>query len=185
MEAQQLNMDIISNNLANVNTTAFKKSRVDFDSGLIRLTPDDTKEEKGKNIVITKTLSAILKEAMRDNNSGFVFLSTQGKPFEGPQAVMRALNRLAGQFNLAEGITQHSLRHTFATNTLAGGADIHTLQTMLGHSDIRTTQLYLHAQSENMTRAAEIAEKQVNQLKLKQMLKQTPGKKKKPVKKTV
>jgi site-specific recombinase XerD len=87
---------------------------------------------------------------------------------------MRALGKLSRRLNLAPGISQHALRHTYATS-LVSEVDISTLQTMLGHSDIRTTQRYLHAQSEQMQRAAELAEKQVSRLKLKHELKHKPA----------
>ena len=56
----------------------------------------------------------------------------------------------AAEVGLADRMSPHTLRHTFATHLLAGGCDLRTLQEMLGHADIATTQLYTHLSTERL-----------------------------------
>lgn len=72
-----------------------------------------------------------------------VFLSIRGKPLT-PQRIWQLIHHYASIAGLAEGTHPHTLRHSFATHLLAGGADLRIIQEMLGHADISTTQIYTH-----------------------------------------
>ncbi|PYO99555.1 MAG: site-specific tyrosine recombinase XerD [Gemmatimonadetes bacterium] len=78
---------------------------------------------------------------------GRVFLNARGTPLSrvGAWSIIKRAARLAG---LTKRVTPHTLRHTFATHLLEGGADLRAVQEMLGHADLATTQLYTHVDRE-------------------------------------
>jgi integrase/recombinase XerD len=66
------------------------------------------------------------------------------------QGLYKIIQNHAHTAGLAEQMTPHTLRHTFATHLLAGGCDLRSLQEMLGHADLATTQIYTHLSAERL-----------------------------------
>ena len=72
-----------------------------------------------------------------------LFLNSHGRPLT-RQGVVHILNKWAKDHNLEQRISPHMFRHSFATHLLDHGADLRSVQEMLGHADIATTQIYTH-----------------------------------------
>ena len=74
-----------------------------------------------------------------------LFLSRSGRGLDRIQ-LWRLVKRYAKRVGISEEVSPHSLRHSFATHLLAGGADLRLVQEMLGHASIQTTQIYTHVE---------------------------------------
>jgi site-specific recombinase XerD len=81
-----------------------------------------------------------------------VFLSRTGRPLSSSD-VQRRLARYLAQAGAPAGTSPHTLRHSFATHLLEGGADMRSIQELLGHSSLRTTQVYAHVSAAHLRKA--------------------------------
>lgn len=103
--------------------------------------------------VATVALDAIDRylesRAARGVRGDFVFVARGDKPIT-RQAVFKLLRRYALGAGVGPKISPHKLRHSFATHLLAGGADLRSVQAMLGHADIGTTQVYTHVADDHV-----------------------------------
>jgi integrase/recombinase XerD len=83
----------------------------------------------------------------RGKSRGRVFLNARGQPLSrvGAWGIVKRATQRAG---ITKRVTPHTLRHSFATHLLEGGADLRAVQEMLGHADLSTTQIYTHVDRE-------------------------------------
>ncbi len=121
-------------------------SNIDFENSIIRI---NGKGKKERIIPLGEVASYYLKIYLNDyrskllkrNTYNQVFLNNHGKPItrQGFNYILENIRELTG---ITKEITPHVLRHSFATHLLEGGADIRSIQEMLGHENISTTNIY-------------------------------------------
>ena len=112
---------------------------------------DQGKGSKDRQAMLSPSLLEVLRQYWRESRpEGWLF---PGKPKISPLSP-RQLNRAFMAAKDMAGITKpatlHTLRHSFATHLLEGGADVRLVQELLGHSSVATTQIYTHVARERL-----------------------------------
>ncbi len=130
---------------------------VDLEQGVLRARGKGSKERLvpiGRQALaaVASYLRASRGELLGARSSTRLFLSRRGRPLT-RQGLYKIVQGHAASAGLAERMSPHTLRHTFATHLLAGGCDLRSLQEMLGHADLSTTQLYTHLSADRLKHA--------------------------------
>lgn len=135
--------EIISLNISDVNV---KESFVTCNVGFKKRTiPLGSISMKALNEYIEKARPILI----RDENTEALFVNVNGKRLT-RQGFWKIVKFYKEQAHITKDITPHVLRHSFATHLLQNGAEIKAVQSMLGHSDISSTQIYMQFQKDNL-----------------------------------
>lgn len=129
--------------------TPLKWSDIDFDRGTAIVTGKGSKDRLV--ILGSKALEALksLRGASAAPEGGPVFCSSGSKPASS-RFIERRMKKYLAEAGLPADLTPHKLRHSFATHLLDAGADLRSVQEMLGHSSLSTTQIYTHVSVERL-----------------------------------
>ncbi|MBQ6546922.1 MAG: site-specific tyrosine recombinase XerD [Bacilli bacterium] len=126
---------------------------VDMENDIIRCIGKGNKE---RIVPINDYEKYFLKEYLEyrslfliNGDNDYLFLNNHGKKMT-RQGFLKNLKKILVEKNISKNVTPHTLRHSFASHMLSGGADLRSIQMLLGHSDISTTKIYTHISNEKV-----------------------------------
>jgi len=127
---------------------------VNLEVGYVRCIGKGSKERivpLGKVAIeyLTRYLSNSRPGFARIGSSEYLFLTNRGKKMT-RVGFWKIIKKYASRAGITQNITPHTLRHSFATHLLQNGADLRSIQEMLGHADIATTEIYTHVSRERL-----------------------------------
>jgi integrase/recombinase XerD len=136
--------------------TTLKISDLFFDEGFIKITGKGSKQRFVPIAKSTQKYIELYKNAIRNHmtvvkgSEDTLFLNRRGKELTRAM-IFTIIKALAVKINLQKNISPHTLRHSFATHLLENGADLRSIQMMLGHESITTTEIYVHLDRKHLT----------------------------------
>ncbi len=125
---------------------------IDFDRETIHL--KTAKGDKERIIFLHKKLSGML-EIYGAKEEGLVFVSKRDEKYN-KRTIQQIIKSASKKAKIKKNVTPHTLRHSFATHLLEGGADIRYIQQLLGHKDLKTTQIYTHVANKDIKKLANL-----------------------------
>jgi integrase/recombinase XerD len=133
-----------------------KLREVNLDSGYLMTLGKGNKERlvpigESARARVRDYLEHVRSHQDREQHNCFLFLSRLGDAMS-RQAFWNIIKKRAYQAGISKNISPHTLRHSFATHLLENGADLRSVQVMLGHADLSTTQIYTHVTRERLKR---------------------------------
>lgn len=128
--------------------TKLQMTNINMEAGFVRILGKGSKERIvpiGRKALdcINRYVKNGRRTQLKDHTSRYLFVARAGKPMT-RQGFWKLLKRYALKAGITQRVTPHSMRHSFASHLLEGGADLRAVQVMLGHVDIATTQIYTH-----------------------------------------
>jgi integrase/recombinase XerD len=131
-------------------------AQANLDVGYLRVMGKGAKQRlvpmgEGARQLLQQYVEEARPRLLKQRASGYVFVSRRGGPLT-RQAFWKLLQRRARRAGITQVISPHMLRHSFATHLLEGGADLRSVQVMLGHANIATTQIYTHIERGRLKR---------------------------------
>jgi len=131
-----------------------KVFEVNLDAGVLRIMGKGSKERLvplGEVAVdwVRRFISDSRKTILGRKTSDFLFITGRGEPMT-RQAFWQNIKRYGARAIPGKPLSPHVLRHAFATHLINHGADLRVVQTLLGHADISTTQIYTHVLEERL-----------------------------------
>jgi integrase/recombinase XerD len=138
-------------------TISLEVGDIDFRQGLVRTEGKGSRERlvpigQTAQTAVRSYLSGARAELLRSPEEKALFLNFRGGPLT-RQGLYKIIRRRAAEAGLSAKSSPHTLRHSFATHLLSGGCDLRSVQEMLGHADLSTTQLYTHLSGEDLKQA--------------------------------
>ncbi len=123
---------------------------VDFEREIIHIKV--AKGDKERVVFLHPNLKNTL-EIYGRRYKGYIFISQRGKKYS-PKSIQLIVKNAAKRAKINKNVTPHALRHSFATHLLEGGADIRYIQQLLGHKNLKTTQIYTHVANKDIRNLA-------------------------------
>lgn len=136
-----------------------KKVSVNLESGFVKCTGKGGKERivplgKAAGKALSRYLNVVRDKLSKKTADDHLFLSKLGRKIS-RQSLWKMIQKYTQKAGIKKHITPHTLRHSFATHLLEGGAELRGVQEMLGHADISTTQVYTHINKEKLKQVHE------------------------------
>lgn len=136
--------------------TSIRLEDIDNDLGIVRVMGKGRKEryvpfgsfaQTSIEYYISNARTLLMKKTKHD----YLFVNLRGGPLT-DRGVRHVLDKIVERAAITANVYPHMLRHTFATHLLSAGADMRTVQELLGHSDLSSTQIYTHTTKEHLRR---------------------------------